>query len=416
MTKKTPSKLSNKAMILKPKGRHLTTTNIVRIAVALIGLIGVLVGVYLQFVLKPGAQNQYVGRVIDSKSQQPIAGAKVTLDLQDVPPIVYTDSEGIYRFKVVIRSEISGQVRVDAQNYQTYTRNITISPDVKTIEDIRLILLESTKTTTETLIPAPTANPTLMSMLTPNPEFTPQFRTIDGVEQNWVPEGSFVAGDTSGFGYDDERPFHIVYTDGFWIDRTSVTNSEYASCPDSICTPPQKLNSHVRPVYYGIPEYGNYPVINIIWQQASDYCAWRSGRLPTEAEFEKAAGWNPVTGLTLIYPWGDLAPTDDFANFNGIDRDTKPVGSYPKGMSPTGAYDMAGNVWEWVSDWYSATYYADNHEWHNPTGAQNGIYKVIKGGSWYDSNTSWLRVSNRGGITPPDKVANEFGFRCVFGK
>lgn len=279
---------------------------------------------------------------------------------------------------------------------------------------------QATKAPTETLMPTPTANPTFIAMLaeisTPNPKFTPQFRITDGREQIWVPEGSFVAGDISGIGFDDEKPLHIVYIDGFWMDRASVTNSEYASCPESICAAPQKLDSHVRPNgYYGVPAYGNYPVINITWQQASDYCTWRSGRLPTEAEFEKAAGWNPVTGLTLIYPWGDLAPTVQFANFDGIDRDTRPVGSYPKGVSPTGAYDMAGNVWEWVSDWYSETYYADNHEWHNPTGAPDGIYKVIRGGSWFSPDPRWLRVSNRG-KSVPDKAANEIGFRCVYKK
>lgn len=269
-------------------------------------------------------------------------------------------------------------------------------------------------------MPTVTANPTLIAMLanvsTPYPNFIPQSRIVDDIEQIWVPEGSFVAGDLNGIGYEDEKPFHIVYTDGFWIDRILVTNAQYARCPESICTPPQKLDSHKRPNgYYGIPTYKDYPVINVTWQQASDYCSWRNGRLPTEAEFEKTAGWNPITGFTLIYPWGNSAPTDQLANYNGVDRDTTQVGSYPKGVSPTGAYDMAGNVWEWVSDWYSPTYYSDNQEWNNPTGPSNGTEKVVRGASWYSQNASWLRISNRGKDVP-DKVANEFGFRCVFEK
>lgn len=412
----------------KKEPAAITTTKITvrgSIIVAIIGLISALVLGYWQFALKPNRQNkiietEYIGRVIDINSQQPIGEAKITLDLQGVPPIVYTDSEGVYRFKVDIESNISGQIRIDARGYQVYTRNITISPEIRTIEDIRLTPLGATPAPTETLIPTSTPNPTLIAMFaevsTPNPIFIPQFRTIDGVEQAWVPEGYFVAGDISGIGYDDERPFHKVYTDGFWIDRNLVTNSEYGNCPETICSAPQKLNSHTRPNgYYNVPAYGNYPVMNVTWQQANDYCGWRNGRLPREAEFEKAAGWSPATGLTLLYPWGNLAPADDYANYNGIDRDTRPVGSYPKGMSSIGAYDMAGNIWEWIFDWYGETYYADNLDWNNPTGPADGIYKVIRGGSWFSDNTRWLRVSNRG-TSVPDKDANEIGLRCVYEK
>lgn len=391
------------------------------IVVAVIGLIGILAPPLIQKAEKSvGKEAEYIGRVIDNSNQRPIAGAEVALNLEGVPPIVYTDSEGVYRFQVIIESNISGQIRIDAQGYQIYTRNITIYPDIKTIEDVRLTPLGATSAQTETLVPTPTANPTLIALFaevsTPSPMFTPQFRIIDGVEQAWVPEGYFVAGDISGFGYDDEKPTHKVYTDEFWIDRTLVTNSEYARCPEQTCGAPEKLNSHARPNgYYNIPAYADYPVMSITWQQASDFCSWRNGRLPREAEFEKAAGWNPETGLTLIYPWGDFAPTDELANYNGIDRDTRPVRSYTKGMSPIGAYDMAGNIWEWMSDWYGETYYADNLNWNNPTGAADGIFKVIRGGSWFSDDTRWLRVSNRG-RNVPDKAANEIGFRCVYEK
>jgi formylglycine-generating enzyme required for sulfatase activity len=395
------------------------------IIAAIITVIGVLVAAYWQFVLKPGRQNQpveteYIGHVLDSSTLRPIANAKITLSLEGVPPVVYTDSEGVYRFEVAIQSDISGQIRVDAQGYQVYIRTITVSPALKNIEDIRLHPSSVTAAPTELPVFTPTPNATLITMYTqistPNSNFTVQTRTIDGKEQVWVPEGSFVAGDTSGIGYDDEKPLHIAYTDGFWIDRNLVTNAEYANCPETICTTPQKLDSHKRPTgYYDNPNYKDYPVINITWYQARDYCSWKKGRLPTEAEFEKAAGWDPSTGFTLIYPWGDFAPTDDLANYNGVDRDTTPVGSYPKGMSPMGAYDVAGNVWEWVSDWYSSAYYSDNQEWRNPAGPEQGVEKVLRGGSWYSSDTRFLRVSNRGKSTP-DKVANEFGFRCVYEK
>lgn len=293
---------------------------------------------------------------------------------------------------------------------------------------INTITVSPTNTASLQIIPTNTIPPTVTSSPTPNPtlialyesaeaansSFKPEVRIINNIEQIRVPEGSFVAGDISGIGYDDEKPFHLVYTDGFWIDRNLVTNSQYNECPDITCTSPQETDSHKRPNgYFGVPAYKDYPVINVTWQQSSDFCNWRGGRLPTEAEFEKAAGWNPATGVTYIYPWGDFSPTSQLANYDGVDRDTTPVGSYPQGMSPIGAYDMAGNVWEWVSDWYSETYYRDNQEWSNPTGPEIGVEKVVKGGSWYTTNTSWLRIANRG-KSIPDKVANEFGFRCVF--
>ncbi len=264
----------------------------------------------------------------------------------------------------------------------------------------------------------PTPNPTLIALFqaasTPNSIFFREIRTMEGYQQVLVPEGRFVAGDISGIGYDDEKPAHLVHTGAYWIDRNLITNAQYASCPDTECTPPQELDSHKRPSgYYGQLAYQDYPVINITWQQANDFCSWRGGRLPTEAEYEKTAGWNPQNGLTLIYPWGNFSPTDQLANYDGVDRDTTPVGSYPKGVSPVGAYDMVGNVWEWVSDWYSPTYYSDNQSWENPTGPANGVEKVVRGGSWYTKNILHLRVSNRG-KSIPDNVANEFGFRCVF--
>ena len=368
--------------------------------------------------LKSPVQVEYIGRVVDSKNLQPIENAQVSLDVEGVPPIVYTDSEGIYRFTLALDSAISAQVRVNAPNYQPYARNITVDPADTSIEDIRLDPLEMDATPTTLPRATITPDPTLIAMFalasTPNANFVIESRSVDGIEQVWVPEGSFVAGDISGIGYEDEKPLHSVYTDGFWIDRNLVTNEQYASCPRPTCSDPQKLSSHVRPNgYYGVPAFKDYPVIHITWQQAVDFCAWRGGRLPTEAEFEKAAGWDPLTGQTYIYPWGNEAPTDQLANYNGIDRDTRPVGSYPQGVSPTGAYDMAGNVWEWVSDWYSETYYSDNQEWRNPTGPTNGAEKVLRGGSWFSADTRWLRASNRG-KSVPDKVANEFGFRCVF--
>lgn len=248
---------------------------------------------------------------------------------------------------------------------------------------------------------------------TPNPGFVPEIRNTDlGIEQVRVPAGSFMAGDLTGIGYDDETA-HRVYTDGFWIDRFLVTNGQFARCPEAICGNPLKAGSHVRPEgYYGVLAFDNFPVIEITWQQANDFCQWRGARLPTEAEFEKAAGWDPKTGATNIYPWGNNPPADTLANYNGIDRDTQPVDAYPDGVSAVGAYDMAGNVWEWTLDWYDPAYYTNNADWINPTGPGGGVYRVIRGGSWFSDNSLWLRAANRG-QNRPENAGNEIGFRCV---
>ena len=151
----------------------------------------------------------------------------------------------------------------------------------------------------------------------------------------------------------DEEPIHKVVLDAFSIDKTEVTNALYKDCEDQgVCDPPQDINSNSQASYYGNPAFDDYPVIYVTWDQAKTYCEWRGGRLPTEAEWEKAA--RSADGRT--YPWGETID-DTFANFNYGIGDTTAVGSYENGKSPYGVYDMAGNVWEWVADWYSDTYY-----------------------------------------------------------
>jgi len=326
-------------------------------------------------------------------------------------------------FAVVIIIVIGVLVLIFTPNKESESIPSPTTPSIKAVDLTHTPLVVTLTTSTSTFTPIPTAtvtvtpNPEQIAQATliptANPSFTVTTRITDlGIEQVWVPSGSFMAGDQAGIGYDDETP-HQVYTDEFWIDRFLVTNAQFAQCPEAICGNPLKTGSHKRPEgYYGVSLFSNYPVIEINWQQANSFCQWRNARLPTEAEYEKAAGWDPSTGAISIYPWGNNPPNDNLANYNGIDRDTQPVDYYSDGVSKVGAYDMAGNVWEWTLDWYDKNYYLDNKDWINPSGPVSGDFRVIRGGSWFSIEPLWLRVSNRG-TNRPENAGNEIGFRCV---
>jgi eukaryotic-like serine/threonine-protein kinase len=237
-----------------------------------------------------------------------------------------------------------------------------------------------------------------------------------GIPMRLVRAGEFTMGSNDQY---NDQPVHQVYLGAFYMDTYEVTNARYKECVNTgVCDPPKNVSSYSRSHYYGNSQYDNYPVIWVNWYQAQAYYEWRSARLPTEAEWEKAArGTNG-----RIWPWGN---SFDGNRLNFCDRncefkwknpssddgyaDTAPVGTYKRGKSIYGLYDMAGNVWEWVADWYDKNYYASS-PFSNPQGPSSGEYRVVRGGAW-NEEVNLIRSDSRMWNDPSD-TDNYMGFRC----
>lgn len=229
----------------------------------------------------------------------------------------------------------------------------------------------------------------------------------------YVPGGTFLMGsrEDNPQADNDEYPQREVFLDGFWIDQVEVINERYQQCVAAgECNPPYENGSFSRDSYYGDPQFTNYPVVWVTWFDAVRYCLWAGKRLPTEAQWEKAA--RGTDGRE--YPWGDSPPDETLANFGGNIGDTTEVGAYsPQGDSPYGGMDMAGNVLEWVTDWYDGNYYYTAPK-KNPPGPGNSPIqaRVARGGSWlYPARRARapLRVDRI-----PELREGNIGFRCVF--
>jgi formylglycine-generating enzyme required for sulfatase activity/predicted Ser/Thr protein kinase len=259
--------------------------------------------------------------------------------------------------------------------------------------------------------PAPTVEPTLM----PEPVELEPTTFKRGVEMVLVPAGPFVMGRNGG--YANERPEHEVYLDAFYIDVTEVTNRDYQACVESVdedhcpARGQNDIGSPSRFRYYGVEAYNDYPVILVSWDEAQTYCRWRGGHLPTEAQWEKAARWDPETGEHYLFPWGTSVLDPYFLNYNSNFGDTTRVKDSPAGVSSVGAYDMAGNVVEWVYDWYLDNYYEQSPP-ENPPGPATGQFRVIRGGS-YESPGAQLFTTFRDLLKPATKIQT-LGFRCAW--
>ena len=218
-----------------------------------------------------------------------------------------------------------------------------------------------------------------------------------------VPAGEFIMGSWTGDA--DERPVRRVYLDAFFMDKDQLTVGQYAKFLEA--------TSHEAPSDWNIMSRAMHqkrPVVNVDWADAVAYCKWAGKRQPTEAEWEKAA--RGTDGR--IYPWGNEPPTKFHGNMNkelwNSHMGLTPVGMFEDGKSPYGINDMAGNVWEWVSDWYDDDYYS-TAPLRNPTGPATGISKVVRGGSW-GSGPEGLRSAERETHVPSFQGYGT-GFRCA---
>ena len=261
----------------------------------------------------------------------------------------------------------------------------------------------ATATRPATLTPTPTSD--IPATATPKPAFPPgstaKPRAVDGMRMVYIPPGSFQMGSKA---YADEFPIHTVSLDAFWMDEHEVTNVMYKRCVEvGACEAPTNT------AFYTAPSYARYPVIFVDWERARVYCAWTGGRLPSEAEWEYAARGG-LEGKR--YPWGNDGPLVDVrgvkegAHYNH--STDFPVAVKTFQPNAYGLYDVAGNVWEWVNDWYGPY---SSQAVTNPQGPETGTQRVMRGGSWINFDFILL-VTSRAGDSPR-WASDEIGFRCV---
>ena len=286
---------------------------------------------------------------------------------------------------------------------------IGITPTASVTPSPTMIPPSSTATSTM-FLPIETAQPTKEPTATLTPTATPLPEEIEddnGVLMRLVPASGF----TMGSDYGDEassRPAHEVYLDAFYIDKFEVSNEQYADCVNaSGCRRPHRSGSINRSTYFNDPRYANYPVLYLDWGMAKTYCAWRDARLPTEAEWEKAARGTD----RRVYPWKSQERSCYFANFSGCVGDTTSVDNYPQGQSPYGVYNLTGNVWEWTSSLFRSYPYVFDDGRENPAAIGK---RVARGGSWHTFGVISGSIKNdiRYALDP-NYFGGYVGVRCV---
>jgi iron(II)-dependent oxidoreductase len=225
-----------------------------------------------------------------------------------------------------------------------------------------------------------------------------------------IPAGEFPMGTNRGEA--NERPVHMVYLNTYFISRYEISNRQYRAFLEN--------TSHPQPFFWNDWRWNgdNYPVVSVSWGDANAFCQWLSEmtgqtwRLPTEAEWEKAASWVEKKKLKLMFPWGDLfeaGRANILGGKDGYER-TAPVDSFKEGVSPYGIYHLTGNVAEWCLDWFENDYYTYSPS-NNPKGPKKSLYKSLRGGEWKSSNLVIQNTFRRGDW--PNSRYNYNGFRVV---
>ncbi len=347
-------------------------------------------------------------------------GQAVQLPVADVKKSFKPKAAGSPKVRIEIMIAIIGAIAtllaaVIPIVWSSLSQNSTPSP---------LVAVTSTLSSSSEETLSPETSPTAINVAQSEPTEvlgSSDFIDSKGVPMRLVPAGEFTMGSRNVDAalaecqnydsscdhtwFEDELRPHAVSLNAFFIDIYEVTNGLYADCVNTgTCQPPTTTGSDTHTSYYGNSEFDDFPVIYVDWNMAKTYCEWRGARLPTEAEWEKAArGADERT-----YPWGEEVD-DTYANYNGNIGDTSAVGSYESGKSAYGIYDMAGNVWEWVADYYSDTYYRNSPS-SNPPGPDSGQGRVLRGGSWYDP-AFLIRTTTR--LRQNQPVDNNYGFRCA---
>lgn len=302
-------------------------------------------------------------------------------------------------------------------------------------------------TPADTPTPLPSATPTTPPTATTTPY--PAIIEVPGGTMVLIPGGAFQMGASAAdlsaacntfregcqvAWFAASEPVHTVSTGAYYLDSHEVTNEAFlaflnelgsgALCLEQPCLEVDQGEIDSQNGGYSLePEAAREPAAGVTWYGAAAYCAWRGSRLPTEAEWEKAAAWDFTAAVARRYPWGngfdsgvvnfcDASCDEPQANadFNDGFPEVAPVASFAGGLSPSGLFDMAGNVWEWVADWYGPSYYANSPQ-DNPPGPAEGTEKVVRGGSWFDSGNfmaSAIRFPSA-----PDNTDFTIGFRCA---
>jgi formylglycine-generating enzyme required for sulfatase activity len=247
------------------------------------------------------------------------------------------------------------------------------------------------------ILPTPTATP--VRVAPPQVQVGSSYVYVDGTTLVAVPSGSFIMGDPKG----RDNPQHPVTLGDYWIYGTKVTNTQFKFCFDAgYCTSPDETDDPI----FGDPLHGNEPVVGVTYDQAAAYCSFVHARLPTEAEWEKAARGPDGN----VYPWGNDKPTCNLLNFGKCVGDLTSVTKYPSGKSYYGVLDMDGNTFEWVADWYDANYYAASPS-NDPLGPEKGDQRVIRSAA-FDTD-AYLLASSRRNKADPETHTNELSFRCA---